>query len=148
MGLLRSNLPGQGQRGFGMIEILVAVAILGVIGSVFVSAVGTGLGVVNRIDAQVTAQNLIRTQLESIRSEAWFLPPSAPYTIPPGNDSGVYQVPPPGITLPTGYTMTVEIAEYCDDSGCRPIEEIQLITAKVSRDGRFVFKISDLKVLR
>ena len=51
-----------------MIEILVAVAILGVIGSVFVSAVGTGLGVVNRIDAQVTAQNLIRTQPESIRA--------------------------------------------------------------------------------
>ncbi len=131
-----------------MIETLVAVAILGVVGSVFVSSVGTGLGAVDRMDAQVTAQNLIRTQLENVRSEAWFLPPSVPYSIPPGNDPDVYQVPPPGVTLPTGYTMTVEIARFCDDSGCRPIEEIQQITAKVFRDGRFVSKISDLKVLR
>ena len=131
-----------------MIETLVGVAILGVVGSVFVSAVGTGLGAVDRMDAQVTAQNLVRTQLESIRSEAWFLPPSVPYSIPPGNDPDAYQVPAPGVTLPTGYTMTVEIAPFCDDSGCRPIEEIQQITAKVFRDGRFVSKISDLKVLR
>ena len=78
-----------------------------------------------RTDAQVTGESLVRSQLEYIQAQDYFAPPSVPYLIPTMNDPGVYNVPPPGITPLPNYTLTVEITEYCDGSGCYPVGEMQ-----------------------
>ena len=99
------------------------------------TALYTNINATDRTDESVTAENLSRTQLEYISNQDYFVPPSVPYFIPPGNDTGAYGVPPIGVTTPSEHTLTVEIAQYCDGSGCYPIDQIQQITAKSSTTG-------------
>ncbi|MCH7793361.1 MAG: hypothetical protein IID31_13905, partial [Planctomycetes bacterium] len=98
--------------------------------------------------AKVTAQNLVRVELEHIRAQGYFEPPTSPYLIPPGDDPGAYAVPPPGVTLLPGFEMTLEIKQYCDATTCYPIAEIQQVTAIVSREGRPLASVADLKTSR
>ncbi len=136
------------QRGFTLIESLVAMGILGFIGVAFMSALYTNFNATDITDKSVIAENLSRAQLEYISNQDYFVPPSVPYLIPPGNDTGAYSVPPPGVTPPSEYTLTLEITQYCDGSGCYPINQIQKITAKILRQGEFVRKLSNLKTNR
>ena len=58
----------RGQRGFVLIEVLISIAIFGVISVAFLSALVTGYhGVVVAHD-QTMAQNLTRSALENVRS--------------------------------------------------------------------------------
>ena len=69
----------RGQRGFVLIEVLVSIAIFGVISVGFLSALVTGYhGVVVAHD-QTMAQNLTRTTFENIRV--------APFPIETGSDN-------------------------------------------------------------
>lgn len=137
-----------GQRGFGLLEVLVGVGLLGFILGAFLTTLGTGFRATTTQDQQVTAGALARSQLESIRSADYFAPPSVPYLIPPGNDPGVYAVPAPNFTPPPQYSVVVEIAQYCDDVQCYPVDEIQQVSAAVSHDGKPVRQISVLKARR
>lgn len=78
------------QTGITLIEIIVSVALLSILGSALVGALGTGIKGTIKVDERTTAINLARSQLEYIRT--------LPYTEPP-----VY----PTLTPPTGYTITV-----------------------------------------
>ena len=119
-----------GQRGFGLLEVLVGVGLLGFILGAFLTTLGTGFRATTTQDQQVTAGALARSQLESIRSADYFAPPSVPYLIPPGN------------------SVVVEIAQYCDDVQCYPVDEIQQVSAAVWHDGKSVRQISVLKARR
>ena len=68
---LRRTLPGRGQKGYVLIEVLVAMAIFGVISVGFLSALVAGYhGVVVAHD-QTMAQNLTKTALENVREAAY-----------------------------------------------------------------------------
>ncbi|MBI4328977.1 MAG: type II secretion system protein [Chloroflexi bacterium] len=136
------------QGGFTLIETLIALGLLGFIGVAFMSSMTSSLGATDLTDVRVTGENLVRAQLEYIRRQAYFRPPTAPYLIPPENAPGAYAVPPPGITPPPGYLMTLEIAQYCDSTGCYPLDQIELVTAKVTREGRPITHVSNLKTKR
>ena len=136
------------QRGISLLENLIAVALVAIIVSAYLTLLNTGFKSADLSDAKVTAQNLVRVELEHIRSQGYFEPPTSTYLIPPGSDPGAYAVPPPGVTLPTGFDMTVEITQYCDASTCYPIAEIQQVTASVSREGRPLAGVADLKTSR
>ena len=142
------SLMGYGQRGYGLIEVLVATGLLGMIVGGFVTAMITGFRVSDAHHERVTGEALARVQLEYIRNSEYFVPPSLPYLIPPGSDPGAYPAPPPSITLPTGYAVTAEIIQYCDDSVCYPTDELQLVTVRVFRNGKPVATISDLRTKR
>ncbi len=137
-----------GERGFSLEENLIAVAMVALIVSAFLTLLNTGFETADLSDARVTAQNLVRVELEHIRSQSYFEPPTSTYLIPPGSAPGAYAVPPPGVILPAGFDMTVEITQYCDSSTCYPIAEIQQVTTSLSREGRPLASVADLKTSR
>ena len=139
------------QRGITLMETVVGMAVLGLIGVGFMSALASTFRATEINDEKVIAENLIRTQLEYLRSQIYCKASSQPsFVIPTDGDCDTYDVPPSGVTLPTGYTMTVELSNYCCDSSQSDYnpEEIQVITARVYRDGKLVTQISDLKTKR
>ena len=136
------------QRGISLLENLIAVALVALIVSAYLTLLNTGFKSTDLNDAKVTAQNLVRVELEHIRSQGYFEPPTSTYLIPPGSDPGAYAVPPPGIALPAGFDMTVEITQYCDGVTCYSLAEIQQVTTRVSREGRALATVADLKTAR
>ena len=136
------------ERGFSLLENLIGVALVAFILAAYLTLLNTGFKTADLSDAKVTAQNLVRLELEHIRSQGYFEPPTSPYLIPPGSDPGAYAVPPPGITLPSGFDMTVEITQFCDATTCYPLAEIQQVTTSVSREGRPLASVADLKTSR
>ena len=144
------------QRGIGMLETLLALGVLGFVGLAFMTALSVSFKSTEITDEQVTAENLARTQLEYIRDQDYCVPPTTPYIITDPEDVGCvdYNVPPGiiPITLPSGYTITLEIADFCDGQGpvggCYSVQEIQKLTARVFRDGKLVTKVEDLKTNR
>ncbi len=73
-GLVRKRrrlLPGRGQKGFVLIELLVSIAIFGVISVGFLSALVAGYHGVIVAHDQTMAQSLTRTTLENVRRAAY-----------------------------------------------------------------------------
>ena len=121
-----------GEEGLGLVEVLVAVAILGMTVVALLAALSTGSIGVTTTNKEVTAANLARSQLEYTRSR--------PY----GED------PMATVTPPAGYTISVEAAsipEATSVPGADPAT-IQKITVTVARDGETLATVEDYKVNR
>ena len=76
----KGKSPGlaRGQKGFGLVELLVAIAILGVVAVAFLSALTGAYGAVIVADRHTKAENLTRTTFEYMRN----LPYSANFNSP------------------------------------------------------------------
>ena len=122
----------QDQRGVGLVESLVAVAILGITVVAFMMALSSGAVAVREGNQQVVAQSLARTQLEYIKNY--------PY------ESGVDTYPTdPTMDMPGGYTIFVNvysIPEADDDT------DIQKITVTISIGDENILTVEDYKVDR
>ncbi|MFC2069973.1 prepilin-type N-terminal cleavage/methylation domain-containing protein [Chloroflexota bacterium] len=116
------------QRGSTLIEILVATAILGVIGVVFVSAISAGTIGAGKVEERSTAESIARTQIEFIKS--------LPYA-----DSNSY----PPVVTSSGYEPRVEVTEL---SPAEYPNTLQKIVVTVFRDGRSLLSIETFKVNR
>lgn len=118
------------QRGDSLAEVLVAVAILGVIAVAFLSAMVTAYHGVIVADQKTMAESLTRTEIERIRNGAY---PVGDYSI------SVY-----------GYDVSVD-AEYIDpatyDGTVDPLG-MQRITVIVSQQGEVVLITESTKVNR
>jgi prepilin-type N-terminal cleavage/methylation domain-containing protein len=64
----RRTLPGRGEKGFVLIELLISIAIFGVISVGFLSALVAGYHGVRVAHDVTTAQSLTRTALENVSS--------------------------------------------------------------------------------
>ncbi len=115
-----------GQSGFGLVETLVAVALLGTAVVGFVTALSTGSLSVREQDQEITAQRLGQNQFEYIKSQGF-------------SPAGSYSL----ISVPSGYTLNLSVAGV---SGADA--DIQLVTVTVLRSGNSVFEISGYKVNR
>jgi prepilin-type N-terminal cleavage/methylation domain-containing protein len=102
------------EKGFSLIEVMIAIALLGIVSVAFLSAMGTASMAIFIADEQATAESLARSEMEYVRNQDYSVAPWAyELPLPPGwpDDS----LPewwdednPP--TLPTGYdgyTVTV-----------------------------------------
>ncbi len=121
----------RGQRGFTLIEVLVAAAILAAIGVGLLNALDTNAKATRQLDEKVVATNLATAYFEAIKA--------APYDITdPYYDDAVA-----GITIPPQYIVNVDIQFSSDGASGDGIdwvdtytdETIQKLTVSVSREG-------------
>jgi len=117
----------QQQKGLGLAETLVAVAILGTAVVTFIAALSAGAIAVGAQDEEVVIQRLARSQLEYTKS----------YTYIPG--AGIY----PTIAVPEDYALAVAVSAVPGTDA-----NIQKITVTVSRDSQALLIVSDYKVNR
>ena len=117
----------QQQKGLGIPETLVAVAILGTAVVAFIAALSAGSIAVGAQDEEVVIQSLARSQLEYTKSYA-YIPGATSY---------------PTITIPENYVLAVAVNAIPGTDA-----NIQKITVTVSRDGQVLLTVSDYKVNR
>lgn len=116
-----------GQDGVGLVETLVAVAILGVTLVTLLAAISTGSIGVATTEERVTAENLARSQLEYTKSQAYLTAPASYATVTP----------------PAGYTVSAEATSIPEGD-----ISVQKITVTVARDGDTLLTVEDYKVDR
>ncbi len=116
-----------GQAGVGLVETLVAVAILGVTLVTLLAAISTGSIGVATTEERVTAENLARSQLEYAKSQSYLTAPASYATVTP----------------PVGYTVSAEATSIPEGDS-----SVQMITVAVTRDGDTLLTVEDYKVDR
>jgi len=121
--LAKIKIQVQAERGLGLVESLVAVAILGTAVVAFVIALSTGSIAVREGNQEAQAQRMARTQLEEIKA--------APYA---GNYTPIAE---------PDYDISVTAGSIPDTDA-----DIQKITVTISRDGSDILIVEDFKVNR
>ena len=116
----------QDQRGSGFLEVLFALVILGLIAVVFLGAISAGLSGADKVDAQLTADSLARTQLENIKS--------LPYA-----DSNAYPI---SVSPPPGYALLMDITDISPESYPNTLQKVVII---IHRDSRHIFEVESYK---
>jgi type II secretory pathway pseudopilin PulG len=111
----------------GLVETLVAVAILGTSVVAFVTALSAGSIAVGEHDSEALAQGLAQSQLEYTKS----------YTYDPG--ATTY----PLVAVPEGYILSVGVSDVPNTD-----TDIQKITVTVNHDGEEIIQVEDYKVNR
>lgn len=122
----RSMLAGE--KGASLIEALIAVAVMAIAVAAFLGAISTGSLAVGKVDRQVTAQNLARSQLEYTKSQAYAVAPASYGIITP---------------VPAGYSLIAEAAAVNGRN-----ENIQKITVTVHRNGKVLLVMEGFKLNR
>ncbi|MFC1860396.1 prepilin-type N-terminal cleavage/methylation domain-containing protein [Chloroflexota bacterium] len=121
----------QGQEGMNLIEVLVAVAILGALGAGLLNAIDTNAKITRQLDEKVVATNLATAYFEAIKA--------SPYDITEPYYGDVVA----DITVPPQYVVNVDIQFSSDGASADGItwtdtyngETIQKINISVSREG-------------
>jgi prepilin-type N-terminal cleavage/methylation domain-containing protein len=125
----------RGERGFTLVEVLVAVAILSVIGVAFLSALSTGYIALVLADEQTMSESLTRTEFENIRSTPYPIVLRDPVEGGEGNCDAHRDV------LGDLYDVDIEVEEL-DPEQERPV---QLITVHISHQGEVVLTTETYK---
>jgi hypothetical protein len=117
------------EKGIGLAESLVAVAILGTAIVALTVALSAGSLAVNTSGHEVRLQSLAQSQLDYTKS--------CPYVV------GATTYPTVDISLPDGYSISVTASGIPEGD-----ENIQKITATVYVNGEDMMTVEDLKVNR
>jgi prepilin-type N-terminal cleavage/methylation domain-containing protein len=115
------------QKGFSLLEILMALGILGAIGGGFSAALYTGIRATDQAAEFTEVDRLVRNQIEEIKNASYdeILPLEYPIVATPGD-----------------YSISLGIVKTGDGDG----GTYQTITITVARSGDTVWKIDTIKV--
>ena len=116
----------QSQKGVGLLEALVAMAIVGTAVVALLAALSSGSIAVGTVDQRLTADGMVQSQFEYTKDSAYLVAPATYPTI----------TPPPG-----GYAITAE-AEAVDGAD----DNIQIVRVTVYRNGKALLTVEDFKV--
>ncbi len=138
------------EKGFTLIEVLVSLALLGIIGSAFLGSLGTASNAIFVADEQATAESLARSQMEDIKKQAYDAIHEPPqYNILDAEDyefdyeEAGYEIVVAAERLdPEGDGTWNEEFDIPDDDG------IQKITVIINHNGGEVITLEDYKVNR
>lgn len=111
------------EKGFTLIEVVIALLLLGIIASGFLMTLSTATKAILVADERTTAESLARSQMESIKEQ--------PY-------AGTYSI----IATPSDYEIVSPITVSELQVG------LQKITVTVNHDGEPVITLEDYKVDR
>lgn len=137
------------EKGFSLIEVLVALALLGIIAAAFLGGIATASKAALIADKRTNAESLARTQMEYVREQAYSIAPWD-YTVTSSQRSSTDQPswwnndnPPLFSNNYDGYTANV-IAELLHDTD----DGIQQITVTVSHGGEAVITLKSYRSVR
>lgn len=123
----RVSRPQFSQKGETLVGTLIAIAILGIIGTAFMAALANAYLSRGIVQEQATAEELARKQLEQAQTLSY---QPAPYNYPT-------------VAAPSGYAVTAEALPLSGLDG-----NIQKIKVAVSKQGRTLLVVEDYKVNR
>jgi len=139
------------ERGFTLIEVVLAIALLGIVAVAFLGGLGAGSRAISVADERATAESLARTQMEFVRSQEYIdysQDPHDPYEVikPVDIDPSFaeyvidFKVVPfdPETGLPYGETGGV----FVQDDG------IQKMTVTILHHGEFIFELEGYRTYR
>ena len=146
----------RGQRGFTLIEILVAAAILAAIGVGLLNALDTNAKATRQLDEKVVATNLATAYFEAIKAMDYYTNVQdyldddtiTSITIPPQYDVNVdIDFSSESIIIEDDVTQIIWVDEYLDGEGKE--RTIQRLAITVSRDdGKHILTICTFKTKR
>jgi prepilin-type N-terminal cleavage/methylation domain-containing protein len=99
------------ERGFTLVEVIIAIALLGIVGVAFLGGLSTASKAIFLADERATAESLARTEMEYVMNQDYSAAPWD-YELPSGTSSGVFPSwwATANHTLPTGYDgYTLEV---------------------------------------
>jgi prepilin-type N-terminal cleavage/methylation domain-containing protein len=131
-GKRRRTLPGRGQKGFALIELLVAVAIFGVVSVSFLTAMVAAYHGALVAHDQTMAQSLVSTALENVRSAAYPLATSSDNVSTISN----YEV----VIHADNVTTTYQITNNASNT------QLITVTVRYAASQRTIFSVTNLKV--
>jgi len=143
--LKRRLISGNNELGMTLVEILVALAILGITAVAFLSGAATALKAVIITQERVAAESLAKSEIEYIKSLDYGSLPTVPWSYGLPSDPPEWDLThalPPGYD---GYSIEVD-AEFT--SGHTGADDIQKLIVTVEKDGRQLLEVEDYKVDR
>ena len=124
---VKSKTQWHSQQGIGLVETLVAVAILATSVVAFVVALSAGSLTVSEQNKETVAQSLAQTQMEYTKNYAY----------------NVGATTYPALSAPASYSISVGVGSVAGTD-----TDIQKITVTVIKDGVSLLTVSDYKVNR
>ena len=139
------NIFGGNEAGVSLIEAVIALALLGLIAASFLGGLATGSKGTVTADEQATAESLVRSEMEYVKSQAYIDYSANPHDVysdvaPPTDYSINLTAEPFDQATGIAYGQTGGI--YDQDDG------IQKITVTAKRNGNSLLTIADYKVDR
>jgi len=133
------------EKGFTLIETLVALGLLGMIGVSFLSGLATTFAAVMVSQERTVAESLAKSQLEYIKAQDYVL--TADYD--PADPEKRYElIDIPADLVEKGYDIEISPLPETIISPGEDEFELQSITVAVRRNGEKIITISDYKVGR
>ena len=130
---LRVSQLSRIDRGFSLIETVIAIGLLGIIAVALVSALATGIKVLSMTDIRETARDLAERQMESVQRQ--------PYDA--AHNPPVYQAL---VGAPADFTITLTPTRLDRGGGTDNDTGIQHVTISVKKGTKPIFELEGQKV--